>query len=520
MPVKQWIHDLTGKKQYGRYYEKEDRRRRLLAQIYSLLAVLASVVYLVWLFTRLNLDVWWLSLPYYLCELAGLAGFISFAFVCWYPRYHREEGLPVEETRPVDVFVTVCGEPFGIVSETILAATRIQYEHKTIYVLDDKGDAQVRGLAERLGVQYMARPFQNNAKAGNLNYALQRTTGELILTLDADQVPDPKIVSTLVGYFRIPRIGFVQTIQRFYVPKGDPFCNSDPIFYGIMQPGKDTDNAAFSCGSGVMYRRAALEQIKGFSTWNLVEDLHTSMLLHDNGWHSIFHNTPLSVGTTPTDIDSIYKQRQQWAADSLRILFWDNPYTKRGLSLHQKFQYAHIGFVYLFAGFMMPVFYILPILALTTGQFVIATEFWRYLLYRVPALIFSFAAYKSFIPISAFYRATNTWLGYFPCYIAGTVQALWFRRRKPTYQVNVKTWDRKSIPSQLLGLSPQLLFIVLSLGAIPYGFIAATGNLDMLAISSLWALWTIDTLRWVVVAPFKLKSAERQVSPVPKHVRL
>jgi cellulose synthase (UDP-forming) len=519
MAIRRWIQDLNGSKPYRRYYEREDRRRRLLAQIYSLLAVLASVIYLLWLSTRLNLNMWWLSLPYYVCELAGLAVFGSFAVVCWYPRYHHQEGLPFDELRAVDVFITVCGEPFEIVSETILAATGIEYKQKTIYVLDDKGDARVRKLAQQLGIQYLARPFQSDAKAGNLNYAFTRTHGELILTLDADQVPDPKIISTLVGYFHIPKVGFVQSLQRFYVPKEDPFCNSDPIFYGIMQPGKDTDNAAFSCGSGVIYRRAALEEIGGFSTWNLVEDLHTSMLLHDKGWHSIFHDTPLSIGTAPTDIWSIYKQRQQWAADCLRIFFWDNPYTKTGLSFRQKFQYAHTGFVYLFAGFMMPLFYVLPVVALTTGQCVIVTEFWSYLLYRLPAVVFSMAAYKAFIPISTFYRATNTWLGYFPCYIAGAVQALWFRRRKPTYKVNVKIWDRKSTCSQLLGLSPQLLLIVLSVGAIPYGFIVGTGNFDMLAISSIWALWTIDTLRWVLAAPFRLKTAERYVSEIPKHVR-
>ena len=66
-----------------------------------------------------------------------------------------------------------------------------------------------------------------------------------------------------------------------------------------MQAGKDTDNAAFSCGSGVIYRRKALEEIGGFSTWNLVEDVHTSMLLHDRGWRSIYYNYPLTKGTAP-----------------------------------------------------------------------------------------------------------------------------------------------------------------------------------------------------------------------------
>jgi hypothetical protein len=46
----------------------------------------------------------------------------------------------------------------------------------------------------------------------------------------------------------------------------------------------------------------------------------------------------------------------------LNKINWDNPFKRKGLSIKQKFQYAHIGFVYLFAGFVMPLFYVIPII--------------------------------------------------------------------------------------------------------------------------------------------------------------
>jgi cellulose synthase (UDP-forming) len=273
-----------------------------------------------------------------------------------------------------------------------------------------------------------------------------------------------------------------------------------------MQPGKDSDNAAFSCGSGVLYRRKALLEVGGFSTWNLVEDLHTSILLHARGWKSVYHNYPLTRGTAPTDIWGVYKQRSQWAMDSLRILLWDNPFKRRGLSFIQKFQYAHVGWVYLFAGFAMPLFYVIPIFSLYAGEAVILSPFSIYMLYRMPSLLLTACAYKAATePTANYRRAINTWLGYFPCFIYGAVNALRSRRRKPGYQVNGKSWRPINGLSKLTAIAPQLLLVLLSLVGIPYGFVHQTGNVDLLLISSFWALMTVEKLYPICVAPFSVK---------------
>jgi cellulose synthase (UDP-forming) len=513
LATKKWLDDVRGKKFYKRYFEMEDRKRRTTTQLFSLLAVVSNLVYLIWVFHKLNLSFWWLSIPFFLAEIAGLFIFMSFCIISWYPRYHNPTGLPPKDIYSVDIFITACGEPYEIVYETTKAAEAIDYPQKKIYLLDDSGQADLEKLSKDIGAGYFARKVHADAKAGNLNYALQRTNGELVLTLDADQVPAKDILKRTIGYFNFSHVGFVQTKQSFKVPEGDPFCNSDSVFYNVMQPGKDSDNAAFSCGSGVVYRRKALEEIGGFSTWNLVEDLHTSMLLHANGWRSVYHNYPLTQGTAPTDIWGVYKQRTQWTADSLRIFFWDNPFKKKGLSLKQKFHYAHIGLVYLFAGFIMPFFYVLPILSLYTGQLVIHTEFWRYLVYRMPSLFCTAFTYKmAATPTSkmaatptSYHRAINTWLGYFPCFIYGTLKALSNRKRKPPYRVNRKTSRPINGISTLTGILPQSLIVTLSIVSIPYAFIQQTGNLDLLLISSLWALLNVEKLHWICWAPFSIK---------------
>ena len=103
------------------------------------------------------------------------------------------------------------------------------------------------------------------------------------------------------------------------VPPGDPWGNRDTVFYEEMQKGKNDSNSAISTGSAVVYRRKALESIRGFAEWSVVEDLYTSMLLDQKGWHSVYYPFPLSRGTAPQDVFAQHRQRWQWAVDSMRI---------------------------------------------------------------------------------------------------------------------------------------------------------------------------------------------------------
>ena len=387
--------------------------------------------------------------------------------------------------------------------ETLEATVRIDYHLKKIYILDDKGDIKYQRLAEKYGCGYFAREDHRDAKAGNLNYAFQRTSGDLILTLDADQVPHPEIIEKLNGFFKIPIIAFVQTKQDFKVPEGDPFGNTDRIFYNVMQSGKDSDNAAFSCGSGVIYRRKALEEIGGFSTWNLVEDVHTSMLLHEHGWRSVYYNHSLSKGTAPVDIYGVYRQRRQWAADSLRILFWDSPFGRKGLSLKQKLQYFHLGFVYLVAAFIMPIFFITPIIALLIKKFVLTAPVDSYVLHRFPYFIAMSIAYGILNFPTPYMKAFQMWTGLFPSFIWATWIALRSKKKKPVYKVNPKSIGVVKSKNPLLAIFPQMGIILLSIFSVVYVFISGGVSWDFYLLNSVWSMWSIWTMSGICGAAIK-----------------
>jgi cellulose synthase (UDP-forming) len=503
--IKRLCSDILGTRKYLRYREKEDRLRRITGQILTLITMVLGTVYLYWHLFHINWSIWYYSCPFFVGEFTGLILFCFFSFNAWFLRYHAPEGIAFERSFSVDVFIPVAGEPIELVRKTVEAALQIDFQDKKIYILDDKNNAECRQLADDFGCGYFAREEHENAKAGNLNYALQRTDGDLILALDADQVPHPQIINRLIGYFKIPRVGFVQSKQRFKVPIGDPFGNSDHIFYNIMQSGKDNDNSAFSCGSGVIYQRKALEDIGGFSTWNLVEDVHTSMLLHERGWRSVYYNHHLTTGTSPADIYGVYRQRKQWAADSLRIEFWDNPFCSRhnGLSFKQKMQYFHLGFVYLVAAFIMPLFFITPIISLLVNGFILTASVREYVLHRFPYFMAMSLAYGIINYPTPYMRAFQMWTGLFPVFMQATWIALFSRKKKPIYRVNPKPMGKVTVKRPWLAVLPQLTVIFSGLFAMIYTFFKGGMYWDCYLLNGLWIIWSMWTMSGICKAALK-----------------
>jgi len=83
-----------------------------------------------------------------------------------------------------------------------------------------------------------------------------------------------------------------------------------------------------------------------------VEDLTTSYELHSHGWRSFYYPHAVSIGLAPADIWGVYRQRGQWALDTMRLFVWDNPLFKRGLPWQGRMSYLVIPLTYLGAGFV------------------------------------------------------------------------------------------------------------------------------------------------------------------------
>jgi cellulose synthase (UDP-forming) len=258
-----------------------------------------------------------------------------------------------------------------VLEATLVGCREIRGPHVT-WVLDDGRRPEVQALATRLGVRYLTREDNRHAKAGNINAALPRTHGDLILFLDADHVPMPDILEATLGYFDDPEVALVQTPHDFFnrdsVQHTRAARHEQTLFYDVIACGKDRHNAMFWCGSATVIRRAALEAVGGVLTHTVAEDFHTTIAMHARGWRTRYHNETLVQGLAPHDLAGFLLQRARWARGNLRVFRTaENPLTCRGLTPRQRTSYFASLFGY-FSGLQRLALLVVLVWTLTTAR--------------------------------------------------------------------------------------------------------------------------------------------------------
>jgi len=301
----------------GRFFDRHPRLLRALA----LIALAWGLGYLTW---RIGWSGEGASpVAFGMLLATEVYGLYALAILAWFswsrPAAVRPAATP---GRKVDVYVCTYDEPAEVVMATLAGCRALTYPHTT-YLLDDGRRPEMRELAELAGAEYMTRPDNSHAKAGNLNAALPRTEGDLVFVLDADHVPMPDALDALVGYFDDERMALVQTphdffnhdsVQHYVVGR-----HEQSLFYRVVCPGKDRHGAAYWCGSAALINRHALLEIGGVATETIAEDFHTTIRLMRHGWRSRYHDEVLVQGLAPHDLDGYLLQRDRWARGNLAV---------------------------------------------------------------------------------------------------------------------------------------------------------------------------------------------------------
>ncbi len=311
--------------------------------------------------------------------LLGEVYHVAVAMMFWFTMWPTERRVHIPEgkhTPPVDVYITVAGEPVEIVKETALAAKNLHYPNHKVYILSDAKNAKkdnwqdYEKLAHEIGVTCITQPDHTGAKAGNFNLGLKQTQGELIALFDADMVPHKDLLQKLVPYFADDKVAFVQSPQFYKNQKVKDITEAAwyqlDIFFGAIMKGKDKSNSAFICGTNVVIRRQAIEEAGGMNENNIAEDFLTALAIHQKGWKSHHVTEVLAEGIGPEDLLSYYKQQLRWARGSLEVLFSENPLFKGSLTWAQKIEYLSSA-LYYFNGVIVLIDIIMPLIFLYFG---------------------------------------------------------------------------------------------------------------------------------------------------------
>lgn len=328
--------------------------------------------------------------PFYWILMAGIT-FTCFRILHeWYHYYSIS--LPAapkqQHAFTVDIFTTFCaGEPYEMIVETLTAIQAIRYPH-TAWLCDEANDPYLREVCARLGVRHVTRTNKKDAKAGNINNALQYATGELCVILDPDHVPSPDFLDPIVSHFNDPTVGFVQIVQS-YSNLGDSLVAKGAAqqtfqFYGPIMATMNSYGTVMAIGANCTFRRAALDSIGGHAS-GLAEDMHTAMQLHAKKWRSVYVPAVLARGLVPTTMSAYYAQQLKWARGTFELLVTTYPKLFRHFTWRQRLHYGTIPFHY-FSGVVLFINFLIPILSLFLGVIPFQLDLLDFALLGLPAV--------------------------------------------------------------------------------------------------------------------------------------
>ncbi len=372
----------------------------------------------------------------------------------------------------VDVFITACGEEHALVKRSLKGACRMRGEHR-VWLLDDGDDPKLKEIATELGVGYLTREGQQDAKAGNINAALDRTDGDIVVIFDIDHVPSEQFLERTLPMFGDPDVGFVQVMLTFknwedgWIAQAAAGTTLD--FYNPVSIGTDRLGSATLIGSNALIRRSALNSIKRYQP-GLAEDLATSIALHAAGWRSIYIPEPLAPGLAPPDLAAWFTQQLKWARGVFELLFTAYPRLFFRLTFGQRLSYA-ARMTYYWVGLAMALHLFLAVLVLWSGNLFTIQTYTDYLEHLLPLIVIMMVirhlallrwrhpkiyATKSLFQFKAFVLVAVTW----PAYTLAWILAI--------LRVPLKFRPTPKMPGDLLQpvwVLPNLLVIMLiSLG--------------------------------------------------------
>lgn len=277
---------------------------------------------------------------------ANIAYLVALSFFAWYPlissggmvfsavlfylrreRRHRSVPLSDPAYRPrVTVLIAAFNESEHIV-ETIDGVLNIDYPDFELIIVDDGSTDDT--VAKVMPYVYndrvrLVRKLVNEGKAMALNDGLMCASGEILLIIDADAVPDPKILSITVPHFRSPRVGAVTGNPRVYNRETLLSKLQAIEFTSIISLQRRAQRiwGRILTMSGVVgvFHRDAVFDVGMYSPDMATEDIDLSWKLQLNYYDIRYEPRAIVWMRVPSTLRGLWRQRCRWATGLAQVL--------------------------------------------------------------------------------------------------------------------------------------------------------------------------------------------------------
>ncbi len=234
----------------------------------------------------------------------------------------------------VTVQLPIYNEKF-VVERLIDAAAALDYprDRIEIQVLDDSTDETVALAAARVRqhqaggcrIEHLRRSDRTGFKAGALGHGLARASGEFILVLDADFVPEPDFLRQAIHPLSDPAVGMVQGRWGYLNRDRNLLTRAQAVLldahFAIEQSARAARGVFFNFnGTAGIWRAQAIHDAGGWRADTLTEDLDLSYRAQMRGWRFVYLRDVTCPSELPIDINAFKSQQYRWAKGAIEVL--------------------------------------------------------------------------------------------------------------------------------------------------------------------------------------------------------
>jgi cellulose synthase/poly-beta-1,6-N-acetylglucosamine synthase-like glycosyltransferase len=228
----------------------------------------------------------------------------------------------------VSIIVPAYNEAVTIAS-SIKSLVQQTYNNLEIIIMDDGSSDDTFKIAKKFEGEFEGKKIKvltkkNGGKSRALNFAFERSKGELIMNVDADSKLEKDAVEILVKYFRNPEISAVAgsvfvsnrntlltKLQALEYIEGLNMVRNAQAFLHLVN---------IIPGPIGMFRREALEEVGGYAHDTFAEDCDLTLKLIQKEHKIDFEPEAIAYTEAPDKLLDLLKQRYRWTRGILQAI--------------------------------------------------------------------------------------------------------------------------------------------------------------------------------------------------------
>lgn len=260
-------------------------------------------------------------------------------------KFKKRRDFKDSELPSVSILIPAYNEQETI-KRTINSALNLIYPRNKleVIVIDDGSTDNTYEFANEIKssrLRLYTKP--NGGKAKALNFAIPKSNGKIVVTMDADSYAEPDSLRKMVNFFTEEKVMCVTPSMIVYNPKGfwQKIQQAEYLVGVFLRKAFSAMNAMHvTPGAFSSYRKIFFERYGGFDEGgNITEDMEMALRIQANGYTLRCSDESVVYTNTPNTFKSVLLQRRRWYYGWIHnLILYNRLFSKK---------YGHLGLIVL-----------------------------------------------------------------------------------------------------------------------------------------------------------------------------